>query len=63
MEQHCSRCRRRKANSDLAAALAVKANQLFASFNQKFEAPRREETRKADEASRLMQGENARMQD
>ena len=48
-----------QANSDLTAALAVKVNQLFASFNQKFEASRREETRKADEAIRLMQEENA----
>jgi hypothetical protein len=48
-----------KANSDLTAALAVKVNQLFASFNQKFEASRREETRKADEAIRLMKEENA----
>ena len=48
-----------QANSDLTAALAVRVNQLFASFNQKFEASRREETRKADEAIRLMQEENA----
>ena len=48
-----------KANSDLTAALAVKVNQLFASFNQKFEASRREETRKTDEAIRLMKEENA----
>ena len=47
-----------QANSDLTAALAVKANQLFGSFNQKFETSRREETRKADEAIRLMQEEN-----
>ena len=39
-----------KANIDLIAALAVRVNQLFASFNHKFEAFRREETRKADEA-------------
>ena len=48
-----------KANSDLTAALAVKVNQLFASFNQKFEASRREETRKTDEAISLMKEENA----
>jgi hypothetical protein len=48
-----------QANSDLTAALAVKVNQLFASFNQKVEASGREETRKADEAIRLMQEENA----
>jgi hypothetical protein len=46
-------------NKDLTAALAVKVNQLFASFNQKFEASRREETRKTDEAIRLVQEENA----
>ena len=48
-----------QANNDLTAALAVKINQLFAPFNQKFEASRREETRKADETIRLMQEENA----
>ena len=48
-----------RANSDLTAALAVRVNQLFASFNQKFEASRREETRKTDEAIRLMKEENA----
>ena len=47
-----------QANSDLTAVLAVKVNQLFASFNQEFEVSRREETRKADEAIRLMQEEN-----
>ena len=48
-----------KANNVLTAALAVKVNQLFASFNQKFEASKREETRKADEAIRMMREENA----
>ena len=48
-----------QANMDLTAALAVKVNQLFASFNQKFEANRREETRKADEAIMLTQEKNA----
>ena len=48
-----------QANSVLTAALAVKVNQLFASFNPKFEASRREETRKSEEAIKLMQEENA----
>jgi hypothetical protein len=48
-----------QANSDLIAALAVKVNQLFASFNQKFKASRRGETRKTCEAIRLMQEKNA----
>jgi hypothetical protein len=47
-----------KANNDLTAAPAVRVNQLFASFNQKFEASRREETRKADEAVIMMREEN-----
>ena len=48
-----------QANIVLTAALAVKVNRLFASFNQNFEASRREVTRKAVEAIRLMREENA----
>ena len=48
-----------QANNDLTAALAVKVNPLFASFNQKVEASRREETRTADEAFRRVQKQNA----
>ena len=52
---------RKQENSNLTTALAGKVNQLFASFNKKFEASRREETRKADEAIRMMKEENAEL--
>ena len=48
-------------NSNLTTSLAGKVNQLFASFNKKFETSRREETRKADEAIRMTKEENAEL--
>ena len=50
-----------KANREQATTLAVKVNQLFASFNQKFEATKREGAiaKQAEGEKRLLEEENA----